>query len=77
MYETLSYPLQESWKESEQKAKTFERERKASFKKAQQITAVSPATAEKIFEAIPEEKKQEIVRRLSKRKPARWEEGGL
>ena len=69
----LSPPPQERWKQSEEKAKTFDRQRRLSIQKAKR----SPPnlTPEKILEQLPSEKKAEFVRRLSERsskKPARF-----
>ena len=66
--------VQERWKKSEEKAKTFDRTRRMSFQKAKEMAAKSPDIPEKILEQIPSEKKAEIVRRLSirsNRKPVR------
>ena len=66
--------LQERWKKSEEKVRTFERTRRMSIQKAKEMAAKSPDIPEKILEQIPSEKKAEIVRKLSirsQRKPVR------
>ena len=50
---------------SEQRAKTYERMRRDSIKTAREMLAKSPDIPETIFEQIPQEKKKEIVRRIS------------
>lgn len=54
------------WRKSEERAKIFEQQRKASFIKAKKL-AEKRGIEEEILESIPEEKKSEIKRRLSQR----------
>ena len=64
---------QQQWKESEQKAKAYERMRRTSFKMAREMSAKSPDMPEKILEQIPTEKQKEISRRMTARqKPSRY-----
>lgn len=65
--------LQERWKQSEEKAKAFEKTRRASFNKARKISREVPKITEKqILEGISEERQKELERKLSDRsKPRR------
>ncbi len=65
--------LQKMWQESQKKAKEFDRVRRTSFKKAQELTAKSPDIPDKILESIPVDKQKEIIRRMTlERKPRRY-----
>ncbi len=61
------------WQESHKKAKEFDRVRRTSFKKAQELTAKSPDIPDKILESIPVDKQKEIIRRMTlEKKPRRY-----
>ena len=65
--------LQKMWQESQKKASEFDRVRRTSFKRAQELTAKSPDIPDKILESIPVDKQKEIIRRMTlERKPRRY-----
>ncbi len=65
--------LQKMWQESQKKANEFDRVRRTSFKRAQELTAKSPDIPDKILESIPMDKQKEIIRRMTlERKPRRY-----
>jgi SH2 domain-containing protein 4A len=63
--------VEQRWKESEERAKAFERTRKASFNKARQISKKHPNIDEtQLLEGIPEQRKKELQQKIMT--PARY-----
>jgi hypothetical protein len=61
----VAHSVEERWRESEQKAKAFERTRKASFNQARKLSQRLPKIDERqILEGIPEERKKELEQKM-------------